>query len=566
MKANFWVLQSSISPFILAAHALKKLQGIVSLTEDKLYYTPLPHEQTLAAGADKETAKTAEREITEELQQEELQQEEFSQSDTSETSEEENHQDHQEVDQSTPLVGIVTLPQNATRIKAYTATTITVTKQKYPTISQNTSGKACLNDTLPVHIQDRGNSVTFTIHNITRKEYTTVAAAKLELISQTPQSPEERTQRIQDRRDAREARGLQGLVGYTEGHKQIIFPEVTQLGAPPFDARTAKFTIFLAYILIVVGIATRLTEKSAAEISQIVNEQPTQLTKKLMNTINRATRQRNLQKLYTQIPRILCAHLHLQMHECYSNIKQSSNKQASATIRNRTKLQLLSNLTKEATNLSLLYYYSQTKLYELCQGWGRHPFFAFTTKKLQIEHFAQIPQVTATINQETIKTEPQLQQLLYPATKSYAPTHTFKEFRDKTINEYDRNQMQADAQIRKDHKEAGYRPHQLTGVRNKEELDRLVKYSRTTTALSDFVADQTGQDKEPRMTPLSEFHKTLKPAKFVNYKSQQEILDDFIPKQIRPEFSAFSNMMSDKQFIPRKCSKTPSRPWQAWST
>ena len=587
MSLQFWVLQSSFAPLILSAQALKELQGVIYLPHDTLQYIP-PTGRTVPAGGNHCTRNNTETETEEpdsptghwlptpptlppelepDADTEEAPADAPAPADEPEGPNEEppdpvspniDESDPQPDPQSEPE----TQPESKeaiacaiSTIAPYETKTITVGKDKYPSLtSPHQQQRVCLDNRLPVRITEKGKLMRLTVHNITDTPYRmeTNKIHYKQITELAPETSAEITQRIQDRTDARESTKLQGLIGIID-NTTIKFPNIDHLGTPPFQAKTPNFIIFLAYILIVIGTAARITDKTAEQIGQLI-EDPSSPIRKLLKEINKAHIDQNLQKLYTQTPLALCAQLHLCMYNCYNHIKQSAATQTSITQKTQTKLKLLNQLMQDTQNLSLLYYYSQTILLELCQAWGRHPFFAFTTKNLQVQQLSQPNMSKLTVNQinstgETIKSDSQLLQLLYPESQPYHPIHTFQEFEDKTIADYENLQDEADAQLRWDRTATSRRAHHLTDIKNERELNNLLNYSRTPTALHDFVADQTGQDPSPRTIPLSEFHRQLQPAKFICYKTPQEILDDFIPEQVRPKFEKFHQMMSDKHFL-----------------
>jgi len=537
MTISFWVLQASFSPLIISAHALRKLHGRICLTTSTLQYTPPPVHQILQAGGEK-TIKSNQTHPP--LDNQSLDLPTLLDEDDNCSSTEDSQTDEEPENTGKP-------PHRVLSIPPYTTATVTVPKTKYPNLTNpRPIQTACLDHQLPLGIRDKGKVLLLTIHNITPLPYhmasTTLHHNRISTM------PNEITQRIQDRRDVRESTHLQGLIGLTQTNDEIIFPEIKQLGDPPFDQTTSKFTVFLAYILIVVGTSARITDKTAPQIKQLIQDEPTPMAQKLLDIIDHAQEQQNMNQLYTYIPRILCAHLHLQMYTCFSHLKKSAETQKSTMKRQQNKLILLNKLMTETQKLSLLYYYSQTILQDLCQAWGRHPFFIVTSQQLPVHQFYEKDTTPRSVNH--IRSEAQLKELLYPVeSQVYIPTKSNQEFKNKTLSNYEKLQDQADAQLLADRILTSKRAHQITDIKNERELNQLLDYSCTPTALHDFIADQTGQNPTPRIIPLSEFHQHLKPAKFICYKNIQEILDDFIPEAMRTEFTAFTKMMADRKFL-----------------
>ena len=533
IRIECWVLEDSFAPVIIGCKTLTELKGVLIPAQKRFYYTA-PSIQD-APSTEEETA-TTEKEVNNEYME------------TGEQLELELQLQQGAIQIRIPTAQHTILPQEKIDL--------TLPAHKYPNLAAATTvNTKAMIGSLPAIITKkeriRGEVLHVTIINTSNEKRQlnekTINVIIPHKIAATTKTAEEVQENIQRRLDPKENLGFPGLQPPKE---KILFPTIDEFGPAPFHEDTPNFVIFLAYLLILYGHTTRLKNKTSEQLEELMNEYiDIPGSKKLLKTVQETRKRHDIKSLYYYNPLRIVAELHKVLTISYQNINEISISQATNMQKIKNTNIITERLFKNTQALAILFYLNAGYLMEQCDMFGRPAFFHFTEKELpfpQMVPSKEVEIINSITHQAQIKTETELAEIMHPQAKPYLqPQETFEQ---RVFNSYEKLQREAEQQVAGGNMEAKRQALQLDDIQSEEDLRKLLDFSKSPAALHQFCADQTGNDLT-KTIPLTEFHQSLREAKWTIYQSTEEVEQDYIPTPMRDEFRKFMKLIQDPTFL-----------------
>ena len=345
------------------------------------------------------------------------------------------------------------------------------------------------------------------------------------------------------------------LVNVPVSQQKISFNLPSPMQSYPFDPNSDPITILYVYVIYLIGTSLQYHTKTPEELGFLIEQLGNNNHKKLYRRIGKQFDKSQIQAMYMNTS----LHIVYRIHHCFQEYHQKHDTAKNTTAKGRYKREavlLNAQMVNDIQILIALYFLNQSLIHKFYCDTLQHPYF----RKLEIPvtlqetihnlqqsvqtNAIQIPTPCRSLSQQS------LDSTLTQNTAPYVPQQlNFRQYNDalqQTCHSY----TQQYNQNLSSHTSPYKSPPKTISEVQPNDLPKFINYSKSQQRLADFLTEQLPNNTYSESTQtVSEILDNMPIPKWVYYSSVSEIIEDYIPSCLMPQFEEFYIHFSDPVFV-----------------